>query len=115
MTTSTQIAEWREKFESRYDLSQLGTVYGRYLDLTVREAWGNYVEAREDALTEIADLKAKLAEVMPLAKFGAMFLRELEPDYSEVVTEFCLGAGVLDTASEYAPKIKATITKLLKD
>jgi hypothetical protein len=49
-----QIAKWRKKFESRYDLSQLGTIYERYLDLAVREAWGNYVEAREDALAEQA-------------------------------------------------------------
>jgi hypothetical protein len=63
-----QIAEWRKKFESRYHLSQLGTIYERYLDLAVREAWGNYVEAREDALTEqaaeTAALKAQIKQVV---------------------------------------------------
>ena len=51
-TTPEQLQAWCVKFESRYDLSELGTVDGRYINQTVREAWGNYVEAREDALQE---------------------------------------------------------------
>lgn len=51
-TPEEQLAKWRVKFESRYDLSELDTVYERYVNQTVREAWGNYVEAREDALQE---------------------------------------------------------------
>jgi acyl-ACP thioesterase len=49
-----QISQWRKKFESQYDRSQLGTMYERYIDLDVRESWGHYVEAREDALAEQA-------------------------------------------------------------
>jgi hypothetical protein len=141
MTTAPeQLKAWRIKFESRYDLSQLGTVYDRYLNQDVREAWGNYVEAREDALTQIAELKAKLAgaeaevaalkqglhradeklaEVMPLAKFGAMVAKG---DYlsDDDAIDLELKAGIsIDTSGyktlEYAPNIEATIEQLSKD
>jgi chromosome segregation ATPase len=134
--TPTQIAEWREKFESKYTSEELFFQCGEYSDRYIQHEWQGYLRARTEQATEIAELKAKLAgaeaeiaalkqglhradeklaALMSLAKFGAMFLRELEPDYSEVVTEFFLNTGVLDTASEYAPKIKATIEQLLKD
>jgi hypothetical protein len=77
---------------------------------------------------EIAALKQglhradeKLAEHMPLAKFGAMVLgNRLLMFQPSSVTSHALKAGVLISdgsiiqAAAYAPNIEATITKLLK-
>jgi hypothetical protein len=66
--------------------------------------------------------KAKLAEVMPLAKFGAMSARKWTNDaYNKVIyedlddelIEAIVGGVFLDEG--IAPNIEATITKLLKD
>jgi hypothetical protein len=63
----------------------------------------------------------KIAELMPLAKFGAMVLgNRLLMFQPSSVTSHALKAGVLISdgsiiqAAAYAPNIEATITKLLK-
>jgi hypothetical protein len=140
MTTRTQIAEWEKSAAiawhtddniSNFDVVERGYIQG-------------YIRARTEQATEIAELerlvehyrnvfytayeentelKAKLAKVMPLAKFGAMTMK----------TESCLAfhrtgllmnalkCGVLIDTEDifntvvYAPNIEATIKKLLKD
>ena len=82
------------------------------------EAYGRKQEL-EEAATEIAELKAKLAEVMPLARFGAMVAKG---DYlsDDDAIDLELKAGIsIDTSGyktlEYAPTIEATIEQLLKE
>lgn len=116
-TTPEQLAQWRIKFESRYDISQLGKVYDRYLNQDVREAWGNYVEAREDTLQETE-------QMMKLAKFGAMVLKHDHQEYfcDEEVGNFANNAGLTVRttsngirSSSYGPNIEATIEQLSKE
>jgi hypothetical protein len=68
---------------------------------------------------QIAELKAKLAEVMPLAKLGAEVANHADgmgAVSSVVIWRIAKRVGVLThDESEYTPNIESTITKLLKD
>jgi hypothetical protein len=92
-----QIAEWRSDYRIGYD------------------------DAKTEQATEIAALKAQIAELMPLAKFGAMVLRTYS--HNGDITEAqvnnaakqtnCMGDAKAWTV--FMPNIEATITKILKD
>jgi len=140
--THIQIAEWREKFESGFQYKPTIDDDGDYLDNT-QVMWTGYIRAHTEQTAQIAELKAKLvgaeaeiaalkqglhradeklAEVIPLAKFGAMTMK----------TESCLAfhrtgllvnatnCGVLVATEDvfsavvYAPNIEATIETILK-
>jgi hypothetical protein len=78
-----------------------------------------YAESfRNEQATSVAELKAKLVEVMPLAKFGAEVLKTYKEVYvsDEEIGNFALNSGCLTQPIKgYAPNIESTITKLLKD
>jgi hypothetical protein len=92
----------------------------RYQQSFVKEEQiAGYIRAR----AEIAELKAKLAEVMPLAKLGAMTMKtESCLAYHRtglLLNAFACGV-VVDTDDvlsffRYAPNIEATIEQLLED
>ncbi len=70
-----------------------------------------YLRARNEQAAEIAEL-------MPLAKFGASVLKAYKEGYvsDEEIGNFALRSGCLTQPIEgYAPDIEATTTKLLKD
>jgi hypothetical protein len=82
-------------------------------------AYGYFDDLHQYQAAEIAQLKAQLAGLMPLAKFGAMVVKG---DYlsDDDAIDLELKAGIsIDTSGyktlEFAPNIEATITKLLKD
>jgi hypothetical protein len=119
--TPAQIAEWREKFERAYrDVGGCGSLdrneNGSY-NIVPEHAWQIYLRARTEQATEIAELKAKLAEVMPLAKFGAAILQSDVHNYynvSSIAAKFSLlQMGEFDY--EMPCDIEATIEQLLKD
>ena len=73
--TTTQIAESKRKAED-YLREKYGAYRGHFAWRELEEAFTTgYIRARTEQSAEIAELKAKLAEVMPLAKFGATVLR----------------------------------------
>jgi hypothetical protein len=94
------------------------------------ETWSGFQGLAEQAgtalaeqATEITELKAKLAEVMPLAKLGAMTMKT-ESCLAYHKTGLLLNAfacGVIVDTDDvlsfalYAPNIEATIEKILKD
>jgi hypothetical protein len=113
-----KIAEWREKFESKYTSQELFFQCGEYSDRYIQHEWQGYLRARTEQATEIAALKAKIKELMPLAKFGAVVLKTYKEGYvsDEEIGNFALRSGCLTQPSEgYAPDIEATIAKILKD
>jgi uncharacterized protein YaaN involved in tellurite resistance len=63
---------------------------------------------------EIADLKAQIDELMPLAKFGAAAIEECMPELDSLI-ERCGIAAVTDDCYLFAPNIEAAIEQLLKD
>jgi hypothetical protein len=83
------------------------------------QVYGYLDDLHQCQAAEIAALKAQIAELMPLAKFGAMVA-----DF-QFSKDGCSEACIQDTAdecglflngsSEYAPNIEATIAKILKD
>jgi hypothetical protein len=114
-----QVSEWRKEAESAWSLDSFAQIregsYSAYIK--------GYIRARTEQATEIAALKAQIAELIPLAKFGAIVTssRILIFQLSSV-TSHALKAGVLMQDIEgdmlylkYAPNIEATIEKLLKD
>jgi hypothetical protein len=134
--THSQIAEWREEFETTYLPEHLVQRGGVYIDRDIQHSWQGYLRARTEQATEVAELAGaeaeiaalkqglhradeKLAEVMPLANFGAM-VADFQFD-----KDGCSEACIQDTAdecglflngsNEYAPNIEATIEKILKD
>jgi len=67
--------------------------------------------AIDDESPIAAALKAQIAELMPLAKFGAMVLKTYKKGYvsDEEIGNFALRSGCLTQPSEgYAPDIEAT-------
>jgi hypothetical protein len=71
-----QIAEWRETFEKNETNPYLEiTAIGMYAVTSIENRWQGYLRARTEQATEIAALKAQIAELMPIAKFGALTLR----------------------------------------
>jgi hypothetical protein len=64
---------------------------------------------------QIAALKAQVAELMPLAKFGAMVMRDLSVLTVTKINNHALSQDLIGNGSEVKPSIEATITKLLKD
>jgi hypothetical protein len=108
----------REAFEAWYQLT-FGLVP---LPESDREFAFNAWQAAEaygrtEQATEIAELKAQIAEIMPLAKLGALVARKhlaagggelILPTYDSQLSE-----QIYDDV--FAPNIEATITKLLKD
>jgi hypothetical protein len=57
MTTPTQLAQWCTKFESRFAEWELVLYEGHYADQRVRDAWGDYVKAREDTHEQTLEIK----------------------------------------------------------
>jgi hypothetical protein len=113
-----QIAQWRKESHKNWledaDLNATSSSSKAYEN--------GYLRARAEQATEIAALKAQVAEHMPLAKFGAMVLgNRILMFQPSSVTSHALKAGVLISDSSiiqavaYAPNIEATINKLLKD
>jgi hypothetical protein len=64
---------------------------------------------------QIAALKAQIAELMPLAKFGAMVMRDLSALTVTKINNHALSQDLIGNGSEVKPSIEATITKILKD
>jgi hypothetical protein len=93
--TPEQIAEWRSDYKIGYD------------------------DAKTEQATEIAQLKAQLAELMPLAKFGALVMHDLDVrETFDALDAWCHADAaklIAQSKQGYAPNIEATITKLLKD
>lgn len=117
--TPEQIAEWREEFEKSLPVGERQILPSQgYAIFRVEFEWRGYIRARTEQATEIAELKAKLAEVMPLARFGAEIANHLAGTGSITVSamERMAARGVLtQDEREYAPNIEATIEQLLKD
>ena len=70
--------------------------------------------ARTEQAAETAELKAKLAEVMPLAKFAAFTITRMHTSKKKD----SLDAGIsieVDSEVIFAPNIEATIEQVLKD
>jgi hypothetical protein len=72
------------------------------------------VRAKTEQATEILELKAQLAEVMPLAKLAALLMKNVFPDDPELFAEWCMEAGCFDSELNYKPNIEATIKEFLK-
>jgi hypothetical protein len=86
------------------------TITKSYVDGKVPDTFNPYAQ--------IAALKAQIAELMPLAKFGAIVLRTYKEGYvsDEELGNFALTSKcVMQPFEEYAPNVEATITKILKD
>ena len=144
--TPTQIAEWREAFEAAWPGFYSAKTDGVYDREGRQSEWEGYLRARTEQSTEITELKAKLAgaeaevaalkqglhradeklaEVMPLAKFGAMTMNGniLMYHKQETITDAISCGLLVDDAHHgdtiygvtYAPSIEATIEQLLKD
>jgi hypothetical protein len=64
--------------------------------------------------TEIAELKAQIAELMPLAKFGAMVMCDFSALTITKINNHALSQDLIGNGSEVKPNIEATITKILK-
>ena len=113
--TTTQIAESQQKAED-YLREKYGAYRGHFAWREIEEA---FTTARTEQAAEIAELKAKLAEVMPLAKFAAKVLITYKNGYvsDEEIGNFALSTGcVISKPNEvFAPNIEATIEQLLKD
>ena len=120
--TPEQLAEWRKEFESGFpSIAKLerGAITGRYLDIYIDYCWQGYLRAKTEQAAEIAQLKAQLAEVMPLAKFGAKVTNAYVGGIcfarADDLNSKAFDAGVIQYDHKYAPNIEATINKLLKD
>ena len=113
--TPTQIAEWTsfaylalEKEQNNWSVEGGGYAPG-------------YIRAHTEQANEIAELKAKLAEVMPLAKFGALVLRTYDHNggiQMEQVSSAAKQAKVMQIYKDslvIAPHIGCTMNKILKD
>jgi len=138
MTTPTQIEDWRKEFEKSLtiDERQILPLQG-YASFRVEFEWCGYIRARTeqanfdrafpDALkpmregieqsvierqaTEIAELKAKLAEVMPLAKFGARVMHKFDAITKTDIYQAALIENLYSVKDCCVrPNIKATIT-----
>jgi hypothetical protein len=85
----------------------------------IRAITKSYVDGKVpdtfDPYAQIAELKAKLAEVMPLAKFGAMVMRDFSALTVTKINKHALSQDLIGNGSEVKPSIEATITKLLKN
>jgi hypothetical protein len=71
--TPAQIAEWRENFELNNPQNLHYFIEGalhtcRYTDRLTQSSWAGYIRARTEQATEIAELKAKLAELTSALK-----------------------------------------------
>jgi hypothetical protein len=118
-----QIAKWREELEVACDEATPLDIFGNYIYYKHDLLFRGYVLASTKQATEIAALKAQIAELMPLAKFGAMVIDGRVLMFQPFnITSDALKAGVLISdggcpiqAITYAPNIEAIITKLLKD
>jgi hypothetical protein len=129
--TPEQIAEWREAAELAFPKllrkhyphlhtaqQNKGATF-KYIDMATEGVWQSfeigYLRARTEQATEIAELKAKLAEVMPLAKFGAYILKDVG-SFSTIKTYQALAKlGFVAEGITLKPEIEAAISKLLKD
>lgn len=100
MTTPEQKAKWREIFESRRSPSELEMYEGRYAKLEVRNAWGDYVEAREDAVVEPQSLPELCSEPVAWA------MRNSNGAFTEINCQYV--EGIFDvplyTTPQPAPK-----------
>ena len=117
MTTPEQITKWREEFETNHK-PQMITRYvdGSYQLDYMEDMWTGYLRACTEQAGEIAELKAKLAEVMPLARFGAhmtSYVGGVCFARASQINEAAHRSGVILSNLAYAPNIEATITKLL--
>jgi hypothetical protein len=110
-----QIAEWREKFESKYTSEELFFQCGEYSDRYIQHEWQGYLRRCTEQATEIAALKAQIAELSPLAKFGAMVMCDFSALTVTKINNHALSQDLIGNGSEVKPSIEATITKLLKD
>jgi molecular chaperone GrpE (heat shock protein) len=106
---SEQVVQWRKKFEAIYSKDETPSIdpeTGRYTSVWMQTAWLMYFatrrECEQEQATEIAELKAKLAEVMPLTDEQ---LRELHH-----IEEFGLSCSY-----EEFEQIARAIEQLLKD
>lgn len=75
-------------------------------------------KAKQKNAAEIAQLKAQLAELQPLAKFGALVIEQLHKDPDSCANSFLFGSQCelyTDHNEAIKPNIEATINKLLKD
>jgi hypothetical protein len=113
-----QMAEWQEKGSRAWLENSEIMTKGRHDNYVA-----GYIHARTEQAAEIVELKAKLSEVMPLAKYAAwhLTLTVIQPDD---VNELCQDAynkavdAVLfeqDKKLNYQPNIEATIEQLRKD
>jgi hypothetical protein len=80
--TPTQIAEWKWQAADAWIIDDcFKSPYPK------QHYVGGYLRAKTEQATEIAALKAQIAEIMPLAKFGAMVLqaaRDIDSSFLDV-------------------------------
>jgi hypothetical protein len=119
-----QIAEWQA--EAKKQAMQWYADIQCHMPINVTDIYiQGYLRARTEQATEIAALKAQIAELMPLAKFGALIIDSrplMIHGYGTI--DRAIEAGLIsDEGSDgfvlrdiaYKPNIKATIEQLLKD
>jgi hypothetical protein len=129
-----QIAEWRDAAELAFPkllrkhyphlhtAQQSKGATFKYIDMATEGVWQSfeigYLRRCTEQATEIAELKAKLAEVMPLAKFGAEVLDEALSFNAIDISDVCLFASKRDLLKDdgkVTDVADATITKILGD
>jgi hypothetical protein len=136
-----QIAEWREKFALglQINLRDLNDS-GNFAAIGLEREFRGYLRRCTEQAPEIAELKAKLSEaeskiegakiafeniivandsnmatLMPLAKFGAMVMRDFSALTATKINNHALSQDFIVSGHKVKPNIEATITKLLKD
>jgi hypothetical protein len=105
--SSEQIAELREEFAVACDEATPLDIFGNYIHYRHDLLFRGYVLARTKQATEIAEL-------MQLAKFGAMVMRDFSALTVTKINNHALSQDLIGNGSEVKPSIEATIDKLLK-